>query len=110
MNSLVVGALGIIDFYYVGHDVVLLAQLAGWTGQAPENNPWFAAVALSCVIILWVAHRSLLQRSIEGSTVIVRHGTRRSSKRSTRSGSSSLSEGIRHSPRSKLPPSRRSPW
>lgn len=61
MNSLLVGALGVIDVYYLNQDIILLASLAGWTDQPPSHHPYFAAIALGCVITLWVVHRLLQQ-------------------------------------------------
>ncbi|HEU4418528.1 MAG TPA: hypothetical protein VFT55_06285 [Planctomycetota bacterium] len=57
MNSLLIGALGAIDIYYLNQDIFLLASLAGWTDQPPAPHPYFAAFALGCVVTLWVAHR-----------------------------------------------------
>ena len=63
MNSLLVGALGFTDIYYINQDVLLLARLAGWTDQAPASNPYFAAFALCAVLVIWVVHASLLRRA-----------------------------------------------
>ena len=57
MNSLLIGALGAIDVYYLNQDIMLLASLAGWTDQPPAHHPYFAAIALGCVITLWAIHR-----------------------------------------------------
>ena len=45
MNSLLIGALGAIDVYYLNQDILLLASLAGWTDQPPAPHPYFAAFA-----------------------------------------------------------------
>ena len=57
MNSLLIGALGVIDIYYINQDVLLLGSLAGWTDQPPSPHPYFVAIALGCVVGLWAVHR-----------------------------------------------------
>jgi hypothetical protein len=57
VNSLLVGALGAIDIYYINQDVMLLARMAGWTDQPPAPHPYFGAIALGCVVFLWAVHR-----------------------------------------------------
>lgn len=64
MNSLLIGALGVIDIYYLNQDILLLASLAGWKDQPPAPHPYFAAFALGCVVTLWVAYR-VVQRARE---------------------------------------------
>ena len=59
VNSLLVGALGAIDIYYINQDVMLLASMAGWTDQPPAPHPYFCAIALGCVVCLWAGHRVL---------------------------------------------------
>ena len=57
VNSLLVGALGAIDIYYINQDVFLLTSLAGWTDQPSAPHPYFGAIALGCVVTLWAGYR-----------------------------------------------------
>ncbi|HZN38125.1 MAG TPA: hypothetical protein VFD82_04935 [Planctomycetota bacterium] len=63
MNSLLVGALGVIDVYYLNQDIFLLASLVGWTDQPHANNPLVAAIALGCVVIVWLVHKRVVLRA-----------------------------------------------
>ena len=63
MNSLLIGALGVMDSYYVGKDVVLIANLAGWTDHSPTDSPWLAPIALCCVLVLWFVQGRLLRNA-----------------------------------------------
>ncbi|HEX6811652.1 MAG TPA: hypothetical protein VF384_08530 [Planctomycetota bacterium] len=63
MNALLIGVLGVTDCYYVGKDVVLVANLAGWTDHSPADDHYLAAIALFCVLVVWFVHGRIMQHA-----------------------------------------------